>query len=306
MNNVVVSIVMSNYNGSEKINNTIKSVLGQSFKNFEFIIIDDGSSDDSKVKVDQFNDNRIIFIVNENNLGLTKNLIKGVEEAKGRYIARIDVGDYWHLEKLHKQVDFLEKNKEYVICGTQVNYFDKNGIVDKSWFSIDDKSIRKRFISNKGIFEHSSILFRNKIINYRKQFRYAQDQDLYLRISFLGKLYCLDETLTFSEINLEGITLNKKYLQRQFQKHAFKLYTQRLIDTTDDIDSLKIEELKIRDTKVDKFFNKLSMFFYTKYVFNRTKKKAIYFWLAPLFISLLLYPPYMVDYLNKLKGVIEK
>lgn len=306
MNNIIVSIVMSNYNGSEKINNTIKSVLGQSFKKFEFIIIDDGSTDRSKEIIGQFNDSRIRYIENKKNLGLTQNLIKGLALSKGKYIARIDVGDYWTKDKLKKQVDFLEKNKEYVICGTQVNYFDKNGIVDKSWFSIDDKSIRKRFISNKGIFEHSSILFRNKIINYRKQFRYAQDQDLYLRISFLGKLYCLDETLTFSEINLKGITLSKKYLQRQFQKHAFKLYTQRLIYNTDDLDSLRIDELKIRDTKVDKFFNKLSMFFYTKYVFNRTKKKAIYFWLAPLLISLLLYPPYMVDYLNKLKGVIEK
>ena len=64
----------------------------------------------------------------------------------------------------------------------------------------------------------------------------------------------------------------------------------------------KIEELKIRDTKLDKFLNKLSMRFYTKYVFNRTKKKTILFWLVPLCISLFLYPPY----LNKLKGVVSK
>ncbi len=82
------------------------------------------------------------------------------------------------------------------------------------WFSMDDKSIRKRFISHEGTFflEINLLIIEN---------------NLDLRISFLGKLYCLDETLTFSEINLEGITLNKKYLQRQFQKHAFKLYTQR-------------------------------------------------------------------------------
>ncbi|QOG12076.1 glycosyltransferase family 2 protein [Arcobacter sp. FWKO B] len=305
MNNIVVSIIMSNYNGFKKLHNTIKSVLEQSFKDFEFIIIDDGSTDDSKSQVLNCNDERIVFVENEENLGLTKNLIKGVNLAKGKYIARIDVGDYWAEDKLKKQIDFLEKNKEYIICGTQVNYFDNNGVVNKSWFSNEDKDVRKRFLSQEGIFEHSSIMFRN-IINYREQFQYSQDLDLYLRISFLGKLYCLDEALTFSEINLEGITLKKRYLQRQYQRYAYKYYKQRFESGKDEIDLKEVAILKVRSSFLDRILNNTSMYFYKKYVFNRTLKKNIILWVTPLVISLIIYPPYLLDYLKKLQGIVSK
>lgn len=305
MDEISVSIVMSNYNGANKLNHTIKSILEQSLKNFELIIIDDGSTDKSKVKIKEFDDDRIVFIVNEENLGLTKNLIKGVNLAKGKYIARIDVGDYWDLDKLQEQVRFLEDNNNYFICGTQVSYFDENGVINKSWFSNEDKDIRKRFLSQEGIFEHSSIMFRN-IINYREQFKYSQDLDLYLRASFIGKLCCLDKQLTYSEINLDGITLRKRYLQRQFQQYAYKFYKQRLKTGKDEIDLKVDKKLNIRDTFIDKILNRLSMFFYKKYVFNRTLKKNIAFWSVPLLCSLISYPPYLFDYLKKFKGIISK
>ncbi len=301
MNSAKISVIMSNYNGEKKLSQTIESILKQTLQEFELIIIDDGSSDNSIEIIKKYNDERIKLIINENNLGLTKNLIKGVNQSKAKYIARIDVGDYWDGSKLEKQYNFLENNPDYVICATQANYFDKNGVVNKSWFSVNDKDIRKRFISHEGIFEHSSIMFRN-IINYRKQFIYSQDLDLYLRISFFGKLYCIDEPLTYSEINLNGITLKKRYLQRQYQKWAYKFYNQRLKRGSDDIDDGVIQIISIRDTKIDKIFNNISMIFYRKYVFNRTLKRNIVFWLFPLGLSLIIYPPYLVDYIKKFKG----
>jgi glycosyltransferase involved in cell wall biosynthesis len=305
MNNIKISIIMSNYNGGKKLYNTIQSILSQSFKEFELVIIDDGSTDESNLIIEKFDDDRIKLIINKNNLGLTKSLIKGIKQSNSKYIARIDVGDYWDKDKLKNQYRFLEENPEYVICATQVNYFDDNGVVNKSWFSIEDEDIRKRFLSQEGVFEHSSIMFRN-IINYREQFRYSQDLDLYLRISFLGKLHCIDKELTYSEINLDGITLKKRYLQRQFQQYAYKFYQQRLNHKKDDIEKNNIQILSIRDTFLDKILNNYSMYFYRKYVFNRTLKKNIFLWSIPLFFSLIIYPPYLFDYMKKLKGVILK
>ena len=297
---------MSNYNGAKKLKKTIKSVLSQSFDDFKFIIIDDCSTDESIDIIKSFQDDRILLVQNDRNLGLTKNLIKGVKLSNSKYIARIDVGDYWDKYKLQQQVEFLEKNKDYVICGTQVYYFKDNNILNTSWFSVEDENIRKRFKTREGVFEHSSILFRN-IINYREQFKYSQDLDLYLRISFLGKLYCINKPLTYCEINLDGITLKKKYLQRQYQKWAYKLYEERMKKGKDSLETGELSNLLVRDTFFDKILNRFSMIFYKKYIFNRTLRKNFIFWGIPLIISLIIYPPYMLDYLYKLKGkVVEK
>jgi len=297
---------MSNYNGGKKLIKSIESVLEQSYNDFEFIIIDDHSNDNSLDIIKSFKDERIRLIINSENKGLTSNLIYGVDIAKGNYIARLDVGDYWDKDKLRKQIEFLETNKNFVICATQVYYFVDNEVLNTSWFATTDESIRKRFITQEGIFEHSSIVFR-KVINYREQFIYSQDLDLYLRLSFLGKLYCLDEPLTYCEINLNGITLKKKYLQRQYQQWAYRLYDERLNKGVDSIDEGKYEFLPIRDSMIDRILNKFSMVFYKRYVFNRTMKKNVVLWAIPLFLSLILYPPYIIDYIKKIKGkIIEK
>ena len=104
---------MSTYNDSGYIGKAIKSVLSQSYDNFEFIIIDDSSQDNTEEIVKGFDDGRIIYIKNEENKGLLFNLNKGINLAQGEYIARIDSDDWWiDKEKLKKQVDFLDNNTD--------------------------------------------------------------------------------------------------------------------------------------------------------------------------------------------------
>ncbi len=179
---------------------------------------------------------------------------------------------------------------------------DKSELSD-SWFSVEDVDIRKKFLSHEGIFEHSSILFR-KGLNYRPFFRYSQDLDLYVRAAMNGKLYCLDTPLVYSEINEEGITMNKKYLQRQYQSIAYRNYLSLSVNNFDILNG-NSNILEIRDTFVDQFLNKLSIPFFKIYVKSRTNKGSFIIWSSALFISLIIYPPYMMDYLYKLYGKIR-
>ncbi len=300
-----VSIILSVYNGEKKLKSTVESVLQQTYQDFEFIIIDDSSTDNTRQIIEQYEqqDNRILPVMNSINSGLTKNLIKGVELAQGQYIARLDAGDSWESVKLEEQIAFLEGHPEYVICATQVNYVAQGVATGVSWFDVEDEKIRNRFISRAGIFEHSSIVFRRRI-NYRKQFSYAQDLDLYLRISFLGKMYCLPEVFTNCESGNEGITTNKKYLQRQYQHYAYQFHKERSVNGKDTIDQEPDLTLKIHDTRFDKVMSKVSSMFFKAYVMKRTQRKNVVVWGILLLLALVSYPYLILDYCRKLKGKI--
>ncbi|MCC7160286.1 glycosyltransferase family 2 protein [Candidatus Nomurabacteria bacterium] len=194
--NKLVSIILPTYNGAVRISDAIKSVLNQSYTNWELLVIDDGSKDNTKEIVENFTktDSRVKYIKNENNLGIQKTLNKGIREAKGEYIARIDDDDIWcDPQKLEKQVEFLDKNKDYVLVGTGVIVVDEGG---KELFrylvSVSDYDIRERLLG-KNCFVHSSVVFRKAIVleiggyGEGSDVRHMEDYDLWLRIGLKGK-----------------------------------------------------------------------------------------------------------------------
>ena len=101
---------MSVYNGAKFLAEAIDSILAQTFTNFEFIIIDDASSDDSLHIINSYKDARIVLIQNNKNIGLTKSLNIGIAKAKGKYIARMDADDISMPKRLEKQFDFMEEH----------------------------------------------------------------------------------------------------------------------------------------------------------------------------------------------------
>lgn len=105
----LVSIIMPSFNTAQHISCAIQSVLDQTYKSFELIIVDDGSTDHSKEIIQSFDDTRIVFIALEKNQGpqYVRNL--ALSKAKGEYIAFLDSDDFWEKDKLEKQIDFMEK-----------------------------------------------------------------------------------------------------------------------------------------------------------------------------------------------------
>lgn len=113
-----ISVVMAVYNGESCIRSSVESILSQGYRDFEFIIIDDFSSDDTVKIIKTYNDPRIKIICNEKNVGQTKSLDKGLRLAKGEFIARIDVDDAAFSDRLEKQIDYMLKHSEYAAVGT--------------------------------------------------------------------------------------------------------------------------------------------------------------------------------------------
>src|SRR5690606_5902322 len=158
------SVILPAYNAELYLREAIDSVLTQTFNDFELIVLNDGSIDQTENIILSYDDSRIIYVKNEQNLGLIGTLNKGMALAKGKYIARMDADDICFPERFEKQVAFLENNKEYIICGTSAYRFH-NDILDRKAFNVplSDESIRVRLLFNSG-FIHPSVMFRADIV----------------------------------------------------------------------------------------------------------------------------------------------
>ena len=118
VNAPAVSVVMPVYNGEKYLRESIDSILNQTYTDYEFIIVNDGSNDKTEEIILSYNDNRIRYIKNEKNLQIVKSLNRGIELAKGRYIARMDADDISLPRRFEKQITFMENNLEIGVCGT--------------------------------------------------------------------------------------------------------------------------------------------------------------------------------------------
>jgi glycosyltransferase involved in cell wall biosynthesis len=185
-----VSIILPTYNRCQFLPQAIESVLRQTFKDFELIIINDGSTDGTKDFLKTIKDERII-IINQENMGLTKSLNRGLKVARGEFIARIDDDDIWiDHEKLEKQVNFLTKYPEYVLCGGGAIVIDEKGKELFRWLlpETDEKIRNKILFQNQ--FIHPSVVFRkNPELFYSEDLKVAQDWEFWLRLGKVGKLF---------------------------------------------------------------------------------------------------------------------
>lgn len=231
MNNPKISVIMSVYDGEKYLDESIQSILNQTFKDFEFIIINDCSTDNSLYIIKQYakNDKRIVLIQNEENIGLTKSLNKGLKIAKGKYIARMDADDVALSERFNKQYNYLEKNKNVFLLGTSAMMIDEDGNRSiKITALTQEKKIYSR-LRKKNTIIHSSIMFRNDFeLFYRENFKYAQDYDLYLRVLSEGKIIKnILEVLLYYRVCKNSISFSRMGTQIIYSMVANKYYLER-------------------------------------------------------------------------------
>ena len=198
----VISVLMSIYNEPiEWIEQAIDSILSQTFSDFEFIIVNDKPDrHENNVLLDKYSkkDNRIIIVNNETNLGLPKSLNKGILEAKGRYIARMDADDISLPERFARQIEFLDKHPEVGVCGTFAKKIDENnniiGRIKLQSKSEDLKNAICFFVP----FVHPTVMIRKEILlenNYDENCIIAQDYNLWLRLSDKTSFFNIPKTL---------------------------------------------------------------------------------------------------------------
>ena len=159
----LVSVITTVYNAQEYLNMAIDSILTQSYQNFEYIVIDDGSTDHSIHIIEAYTDPRVKY-THQKNRGLSASLNRAIGIAKGEYIARMDHDDISYPKRLEKQVKFLEKNQEAAMVGTSFDLIDTDsGIFDRSYHLDRDEDIRIEFLV-RNPFGHGTVMVRRQVI----------------------------------------------------------------------------------------------------------------------------------------------
>ncbi|MDT8284421.1 MAG: glycosyltransferase [Thermovirgaceae bacterium] len=222
-----VSVLMTVYNGAPYVARSIGSVLEQTYPNFEFIIVDDGSKDETWEILTSLaeRDKRISLLRNEENLGIPKSANRGLAIVKGRFLARQDADDWSYPARLEKQLDYLRAHKDCVALGTRMLVVDG---ADRPIRLYDVRTTHEEidaFHMNGfgGMLAHPSMVARTKIVRetggYREEFPLAEDYDLFLRLAEVGRLHNLPDVLVRYNMHSGNISRTKKELMK-FHKNA--------------------------------------------------------------------------------------
>jgi glycosyltransferase involved in cell wall biosynthesis len=212
----LVSVVMSVYNSAAYLAEAIESILHQTYSNFEFIIINDGSNDESLSIIKSYTDNRILSIDNDGNKGLIYSLNKGIDLAKGQYIARMDADDISLPTRLQKQVDFLEANSAIGVCSS--NYIQFNGQLEKHYFAYDrHEEILVHLLFNSSLI-HPSLMIRKSCLAqldklFDSNFQHAEDYELWSRLIFKCRFANVPDTLIKYRLHKNQVTQLYKSIQ---------------------------------------------------------------------------------------------
>ena len=215
----LLSVVMSVYNGETYLADAVDSILAQTFRDFEFIIIDDGSSDGSLGILQDYaaRDPRI-RIVEQENTGLTIALCRGVEMSRGTYVARMDADDISLPNRFEKQIALLEMRPDLSAstCGVE-HFFDDGSISHIAHIAINPQLIPLYMCFSNRIGGHGQVMFRRSAYDaaggYDPSFRYAQDYDLWTRLLDTGGFGVLDDTLYRFRTGHDSISKRSKSAQ---------------------------------------------------------------------------------------------
>jgi glycosyltransferase involved in cell wall biosynthesis len=209
-----VSVILPVYNGARYIAESVTSVLNQTFTDFELIIINDGSSDNTSEILKTFTDSRIVLIQRENR-GLIDTLNEGLAFAHGEYVARMDADDVMLPERLAKQVAYLDDHPRVAVLGGWAEVINESG--EKIGFydyPPTDYHKLRTYILKSNPFIHSTVMFRREVIlragGYR-QYRHIEDYELWTRVVFKYQGTNLPEPLIKYRVHLESITSKNRY-----------------------------------------------------------------------------------------------
>lgn len=236
MNNPKITVLMPVYNGEQFIRESISSILNQSFSDFELLIVNDGSTDNTLNIISSIDDKRIRIINNKINLKTAAALSIGIKESVGEYIARMDCDDISTKDRLQKQYEFMEKHPKVGICGSWLQIFgDKK---EEVWQVPEDpKIVKSMFLFHTAVYNvfMRKEIFENEYISYDNQFKQAaEDYSLYVKVSEY-----------YDIVNLPIVLL----YYRQHSNKVCKLFRDKLEGNSDIIRKELILKLAINPTE---------------------------------------------------------
>ena len=194
-----ISILMTIFNHQKFLKFSLNSVIKQNYFNWELIAIDNGSTDKSRSELKKFKDKRIKKIYLNKNIGRTRCLNFGLKFCKGKYIAILDSDDISLLNRLTKQVKFLENNKDIYLIGSNYQVIDENNRILKKKYFEHNINLKMRNLLFENFIAHSTVMYRKELLKkvgeYPREFRYAQDYAFYLKVYKRFKIFILQDVL---------------------------------------------------------------------------------------------------------------
>jgi glycosyltransferase involved in cell wall biosynthesis len=223
----LVSVVMSVYNSDQWLRAAIESILSQSYDNWEFIIVDDGSNAATKKILSGYSGNaKIKIISNEKRLGLTKNLNMAISLCKGEFIARMDADDICLPLRFEKQVNFLQNNPDVPVVCSFIDFIDENSNPVGIWK--DDREANswdkiKRRLPRQSCLAHPAVMVRKTIFekySYNERQSHSQDWDMWLQLAADGKIIeKINEPLLLYRVHQQSTTATSLKKSAFFKKH---------------------------------------------------------------------------------------
>lgn len=214
MNNPIVTILMPVYNGALYLREAMDSIFAQSFTEFEVLVINDGSTDNTLTILQSYNDERL-RIISQQNAGVSAALNRGLLEAKGYYIARVDSDDVCAPNRIEKQIQFLKAHQDYVLVGSDADYMDKDGefVFYYQNTGHNNEEIQQRYMAHCP-FIHSTVIFIKSLVlelgGYDTNAHLFEDYFLWIKLIKLGKVANLPEPLMNIRFNPESVTIDDK------------------------------------------------------------------------------------------------
>ena len=218
-NKPLVSVLIPTYNSELYIKNTLESILNQTYKNLEIVVIDDASTDNTVEILKRYKDERIKLYVNSKNLGISGNMNKGIRLSHGKYLAIMDADDWSYPYRIEEQVHLMEENPEVVLCSGYMDICDENlSFKNTRTYPITDKDIRKAIVRYDPISHPASMWRMSELLKtelYNDKFPICRDYDLVVRISEYGKYQNIPKPLIKYRVRRDSET-GKRIRQTQW------------------------------------------------------------------------------------------
>lgn len=209
-----LSVVMSVFNAGGFLKEAVNSILAQTFEDFEFIIVDDGSSDDSLAVLRQVRDSRL-KILTQPNRGLIASLNRGIEAASGQYIARMDADDRSEPDRFEIQVRYLDRHPQIALLGAAIATMDEmgNALAPCVRFPATHEQIWAGLGRRPWVFCHPAVMYRRAAVidvgMYRRDFTHAEDAEFFARLMTRHRAANLPDVLLHYRIGRGGVSLTK-------------------------------------------------------------------------------------------------
>ncbi len=231
MRTPMISVLMPVYNAENFLRKAIDSILGQTYTDFEFLIINDGSIDQSRNIIDSYNDERIKIIENEKNRGLIFSLNRAIDNASGKYIARMDADDISMPDRFEKQITFLESYSDIALLGSSAIIIDESGQEKKVTNVIESSHLIFTQLFFESPFFHTSVMGRTPVFRefkYNDNYYVAEDYYLWSQIAMKYKLANLNEPLIKYRHHAESISSRKAQQQQDCVKKIYAFHLANL------------------------------------------------------------------------------